>query len=161
MATLQAAGLMRRTWAHLFPPLDWAERPRSYAEDLAELRSIAHEGLAREEDVSRLLLGVRDDERLCELAPEAGELVSRYLGMRRELSRIDAYSLRPYAGALSEVFDYIAQLLYYAIDLLAESWRSGRLRAQQLRVGPIGPQAERLELIVAEIDLLASALEDD
>ena len=161
MATLQTDGLMRRTWRHLFPPLDWVEGPRSYAEDLAELRSIAHEGLAREEDVSRLLLGVRDDERLSALAPEAGELVSRYLGMRRELSRIDAYSLRPYAGALSEVFDYLAQLLYYAVDLLAESWRSGRLREQQLQVGPIGSQAERLELIVAELDLLAGGLQND
>jgi hypothetical protein len=121
-----------------------------------ELRSIAHEALAREDDVQRLLLGVRDDDRLAELAPEAGELVSRYLAMRRELRRIHAYQLRAYTTALSEVLDYFAQLLYYAVDLLAEAWRSGRLREQQEQVGPIGPQAERLERIVLQLDLLAS-----
>jgi hypothetical protein len=160
MATLQTAALVRRTWRHLFPPLDWLDAPRSYAEDLIELRSIAHEGLAREDDLYRLLLAVRDDERLSDLAPEAGELVSRYLGMRRELAHIDAFALQPYACALSEVFDYYAQLLYYAVDLLAESWRSGRLREQQLQVGPLGPQSERLESIVSELDLLACELEE-
>jgi hypothetical protein len=147
---------VRRTWRHLFPPLPPGEGRRSYAEDLMELRSIAHEALAREEDVQRLLLGVRDDDRLVEIAPEAGEIVSRYLAMRRELTRVKSAPLRPYASALSEVLDYFAQLLYYAIELLAECWRSGRLREQQEQVGPIGPQAERLERIVAHLDLLAS-----
>jgi hypothetical protein len=123
-----------------------------------ELRSIAHEALGREEDVQRLLFAVRDDYRLASLAPEAGDLVSRYLALRRELRDIDALVLQPYVIALSEVFDYFAQLLYYAIDLLAKSWRSGRLREQQEQVGPIGPQAERLDRIVAELDLLASDL---
>ena len=160
MPTAETAGLVRRTWRHLFPPLDWLESPRSYAEDLTELRSIAHEGLAREDDLYRLLQGVREDERLAELAPEAGELVSRYLAMRRELARIDAFALQAYAGALSEVFDYYAQLLYYAVDLLAVSWRSGRLREQQLQVGPLGPQSDRLEAFVSALDLLAGELEE-
>lgn len=147
---------MRRTWRQLFPPLPCGEERRTYAENLLELRSIAHEALAREDDVQRLLWGVRDDDRLVSIAPEAGELESRYLAMRRELRRIDDFALRPYAVALSEVLDYFAQLLYYAVDLLAVSWRSGRLREQQEQVGPIGPQAERLERIVAHLDLLAS-----
>jgi hypothetical protein len=119
------------------------------------LRSIAHEGLAREDDVQRLLDEVRDDARLRELAPQAGELVSRYLALRRELGEIDAYALQRYASALSEVFDYLAQLLYHSVTLLAESWRSSRLRAQRLMVGPIGPQSERLQRIVDELDRLA------
>jgi hypothetical protein len=119
------------------------------------LRSIAHEGLAREDDVQRLLEEVRDDARLRELAPEAGELVSRYLALRRELGEIDAYSLQGYARALSEVFDYLAQLLYHSVVLLANSWRSSRLQVQRLMVGPIGPQSERLRRIVDELDRLA------
>ena len=73
------------------------EPARSYSEDLMVLRSIAHEGLAREDDVQRLLEQVRGDARLRELAPEAGELVSRYLALRRELGGIDAYALQRYA----------------------------------------------------------------
>jgi hypothetical protein len=146
---------VRRTWRTLFPPLG-GDVPHSYAEDLFALRSIAHEGLAREEDVQRLLFAVRDDYRLASLAPEAGELVSRYLALRRELLQVKAYPLQPYAAALSEVFDYFAQLLYYAIDLLATSWRSARLQEQQDQVGPIGAQAQRLDRIVAELDVLAA-----
>jgi hypothetical protein len=149
---------VRRTWRQLFPapPCDLS---RSYAEDLLALRSIAHEGLAREEDVQRLLFAVRDDYRLASLAPEAGELVSRYLALRRELRQVRSYSLQPYAAALSEVFDYFAQLLYYALDLLAMSWRSVRLREQQEQCGPIGPQAQRLDRIVAELDVLAAEVD--
>ena len=146
---------MRRTWRHLFPP-PRCDGSRSYAEDLHELRSIAHEGLAREDDVQRLLFAVRDDYRLASLAPEAGELVSRYLALRRELRDVKSYALQPYTAALSEVFDYFAQLLYYALDLLATSWRSARLQEQQEQVGPIGPQAQRLDRIVAELDVLAA-----
>jgi hypothetical protein len=149
---------VRRTWRQLFPPLD-GERAHTYAEDLFALRSIAHEGLAREEDVQRLLFAVRDDYRLSSLAPEAGELVSRYLALRRELREIRSRALQPYAAALGEVFDYFAQLLYYALDLLAMSWRSARLREQQEQVGPIGPQAERLDRIVAELDVLAAEID--
>jgi hypothetical protein len=148
---------VRRTWRTLFPPLG-GETPHSYAEDLFALRSIAHEGLAREDDVQRLLFAVRDDYRLASLAPEAGELVSRYLALRRELLQVKAYPLQPYTTALSEVFDYFAQLLYYAIDLLATSWRSARLQQQQDQVGPIGPQAQRLDRIVAELDVLAAEI---
>jgi hypothetical protein len=154
----QRPNLVRRTWRQLFPPLG-GEVPHSYAEDLFALRSIAHEGLAREEDVQRILFGVRDDYRLASLAPEAGELVSRYMALRRELRQVKAYPLQPYTAALSEVFDYFAQLLYYALDLLAMSWRSARLREQQEQVGPIGPQAERLDRIVAELDVLAAEVD--
>jgi hypothetical protein len=106
--------------------------------------------------VQRLLFAVRDDYRLASLAPEAGELVSRYLALRRELRGVKSYPLQPYTAALSEVFDYFAQLLYYALDLLATSWRSARLQEQQEKVGPIGPQAQRLDRIVTELDVLAA-----
>jgi hypothetical protein len=102
--------------------------------------------------VRRLLIAIRDDERIADLAPEAGDLVSRYLAMRRELRQIHSPALEPYASALSEIVDYLGQLLYYALDLLAVNWRSERLREQQDMLGPIGPQGERLRWIVGELD---------
>jgi hypothetical protein len=75
--------------------------------------------------------------------------------MRRELNRIRAPELQPYVRALSEIFDYLAQLLHHAVALLASSWTSERLREQQRQVGSIGPQGERLRMVVAELDQLA------
>jgi hypothetical protein len=116
---------------------------------------LAWEGLYREDDVRELLRAVRDDEPLDEVAPESGKLVSRYCAMRRELLRIEAPELQPHVRALSEIFDYLAQLLHYAVALLATSWRSETLREQQRLVGPIGPQGDRLRRVVAELDRLA------
>jgi hypothetical protein len=118
---------------------------------------LAWEGLYREDDVRELLRAVRDDAPLDEVARESGKLVSRYCAMRRELGRIKSAELQPYVTALSEIFDYLAQLLHYAVALLGTSWRSDVLREQQRMVGPIGPQGERLRRVVAEIDRLAKS----
>lgn len=129
--------------------------PRSFETDLSDLRRIAWEGLYREDDVEDLLYAVRDDIALTDIAPDSGNLVSRYCALRRELNRIEARELQPHVRALSEIFDYLAQLLHYAVALLAVSWRSEQLRDQQELVGPIGPQADRLRRVVAELDRLA------
>jgi hypothetical protein len=126
-----------------------------YADDLEALRRLAWEGLYRADDVEQMLHAVRDDEPLTAVAPESGTIVSRYCEMRRELNTIRAPELQPYVTALSEIFDYLAQLLHHAVALLAVSWRSERLRLQQDWVGPIGPQGERLRSVVAELDRLA------
>ena len=129
--------------------------PRPFADDLRDLRRLAWEGLYREDDVATLLRAVRDDLPLDEVAIDSGKLVSRYCAMRRELNRISAPELQPHVRALSEIFDYLAQLLHYAVALLAVSWRSEALREQQELVGPIGPQGDRLRTVVAELDRMA------
>ena len=126
-----------------------------YADDLEMLRRLAWEGLYREDDVEQMLQAVREDDPLTDVAPESGPLVSRYCEMRRELRDIRAPELQPQVAALSEIFDYHAQLLHHAVALLAVAWRSERLRLQQQWVGPIGPQADRLRGVVEELDRLA------
>jgi hypothetical protein len=145
----------RHVWRELFPlPEDLPPR-RSFADDLEDLRRLAWEGLYREDDVEQLLCAVRDDVPLTEIAAESGTLVSRYCAMRRELRRIRAPELQPHVLALSEIFDYLAQLLHHAVALLASAWRSEALREQQQKVGAVGPQGERLRRVVAELDRLA------
>jgi hypothetical protein len=139
--------------AHLHPPDECAPR-RTYEEDLQELRRLAWEGFYRQDDLEELLRAVHDDRPLAEVAPESGVLVSRYCAMRRELNRIKAPELQAHVRALSEIFDYLSQLLHYSVALLAVAWRSERLREQQRLCGPVGPQAERLRCVVAELDLL-------
>jgi hypothetical protein len=132
-----------------------ARSAQRYADDLESLRRLAWEGLYREDDVEQMLGAVRDDAPLADVAPESGTIVSRYCAMRRELNSIRAPELQPYVTALSEIFDYLAQLLHHAVALLAVSWRSDQLRLQQQWVGAIGPQGERLRRVVAELDRLA------
>jgi hypothetical protein len=138
--------------AHLHAPDECLPR-RGYEQDLHELRRLAWEGLYRQDDVEELLRAVRDDRPLAEVAPDSGVLVSRYCAMRRELNRIEAPELQAQVRALSEIFDYLSQLLHYSVALLAVAWRSERLREQQRMVGPVGPQGDRLRMVVAELDL--------
>jgi hypothetical protein len=129
----------------------------SFEKDLEALRRLAWEGLYREDDVEDLLYQVRNDLPLTDVAHDSGPLVSRYCAMRRELNRIEAPELQPYVQALSEIFDYLAQLLHHGVALLAVAWRSQELREQQELVGPIGRQGERLRRVVDELDELAAA----
>jgi hypothetical protein len=126
----------------------------SYEDDLHQLRRLAWEGLYRQDDLEELLRAVHDDAPLNDVAPHSGVLVSRYCEMRRELNRIRSPELQPQVRALSEIFDYLSQLLHYAVALLAVAYRSESLREQQRLVGPVGPQGERLRQVVATLDRL-------
>jgi hypothetical protein len=138
----------------------WLGRPlelhstRSFRDDLHDLRRLAWEGLYREDDVAELLRAVRDDAPLADVAPESGLLVSRYCEMRQELGRIEAPGLQVHVRALSEIFDYLAQLLHHSVALLAVAWRSEELLEQQRLVGSVGPQGKRLRRVVEELDRL-------
>lgn len=134
-------------------PYDRPARHR-YEDDLHELRRIAWEGLYRQDEVEEQLRAIHDDAPLREVAPDSGVLVSRYCELRRELNRIEAPELQPQVRALSEIFDYLSQLLHHSVALLAVAWRSERLREQQDFVGPVGRQGERLRSVVADLDRL-------
>jgi hypothetical protein len=136
---------------------------RRYEDDLHDLCRLGWEGMYRLGEVEDMLRAVHDDEPLGDVARDSGPIVSRYCAMRRELNRIRAPELQPQVDALSEIFDYLSQLLHHSVALLAVGWRSERLREQQELVGPIGRQGERLREIVAELDRLEkgwSSLDD-
>ncbi len=142
-------------WRELFHVPQGEGAARSFEDDLRDLRRLAWEGLYRADEVEELLYSVRYDVPLSEVAPDSGKLVSRYCELRREVRRIEAPELQAHAAALSEIFDYLAQLLHYAVALLATSWRSEALRREQALVGPIGRQGDRLRRVVADLDQLA------
>jgi hypothetical protein len=114
------------------------------APELEAMRKLAWEGVYHQGDVEEVLEGVREDEPLHVLARRGGPVVSRFEAMRRELPRPESGEPRDWARELDELFAYHAMLLACSLDLLAVSWRSERLRAQQARVGPLGPPGERL-----------------
>jgi len=154
--TGRLVGQPREIWRELFRPPQDRPAPRGFREDLDDLRKLAWEGLYWEGEVEDMLCAVREDAPLTDVAPASGKLVSRYCEMRQQLRRIHSPELELHVRALSEIFDYLAQLLHHAVALLATSWRSERLRDQQRRVGRVGPQAERLHRVVAELDRLAA-----
>jgi hypothetical protein len=125
-------------------------------DDLDRLLLLAQEGFYWQGDVEDLLVAIRDDGDLGELARAGGPIISRYERMRLELRTIRHPDLREYVDALDETFAYHAMLLNCALDLLAVSWRSERLREEQARLGSLGRQGERLARVTREIKELAS-----
>ncbi len=128
-----------------------------YDGELERLLRLAQEGLYWQGDVEDLLVGIRDGGDLGELARAGGPIISRYERMRVELRAIGDPELQEYVGALDETFAYHAMLLNCALDLLAVSWRSERLREEQAKLGSTGRQGERLARITREIKELAGS----
>jgi hypothetical protein len=124
---------------------------------LERLLRLAQEGLYWKGDVEDLLVAIRDDGDLGQLARAGGPIISRFGRMRVELHAITDPRLCEYVDGLDETFAYHALLLNSALDLLAVSWRSERLREQQAKLGSTGRQGERLARITREIKELAGS----
>jgi hypothetical protein len=127
----------------------------AYEPEVGRVLRLAQEGLYWQGDVEDLLIAIRDGGELGELSRAGGPLISRYEAMRKELRRIDAPALRHELTALDEIYANHAMVLHCALDLLAVSWRSERLREEQSRLGGVGAQGERLAALTARLKRLA------
>jgi len=144
---------IRRVSVHGAPPLPALP---GYDAELDRLLRFAQEGLYWAGDVEDLLIAIRDDGDLGELARAGGPIISRFERMRVEMQTIRHPDLREYVDALDETFAYHAMLLNCALDLLAVAWRSDRLREEQAKLGGTGRQGERLARVTAELKRLAT-----
>jgi hypothetical protein len=127
----------------------------AYEDDLGRALRLAQEGWYWQGEVEDLLLAIRDDGDLGELARAGGPIISRYEAMRAELRAIGHPALRADVVAMDEVFANHAMVLNCALDLLAVSWRSERLREEQSRLGGVGGQGPRLAELTARLKRLA------
>ena len=130
----------------------------AYEPGLGRVLSLAQEGLYWQGEVEDLLIAIRDGGDLGELARAGGPFISRYEAMRRELRQIDDPALRDELTALDEIYANHAMVLHCALDLLAVSWRSERLREEQSRLGGVGAQGERLAALTAGLKRLAGGV---
>ena len=128
-----------------------------YEVALGHVLRLAQEGLYWQGEVEDLLIAIRDGGDLGELARAGGPIVSRYEAMRVELRRIRHPALHEDLVALDEIYAHHAMLLNCALDLLAVSWRSERLREEQGRLGGVGAQGERLAAMTARLKRLAES----
>jgi len=116
---------------------------------------LAQEGFYWQGEVEDLLIAIRDGGDLARLARSGGPIISRFEAMRVELQAIRDPALRDDLTALDEIFANHAMLLTCALDLLAVSWRSERLREEQGRLGGVGRQGERLAELTGRLKRLA------
>ncbi|HEX2104712.1 MAG TPA: hypothetical protein VHF51_13735 [Solirubrobacteraceae bacterium] len=115
------------------------------------LLALAEEGLVLQDRGERLMAEISAEGELRELAVRGGPLISRFSQMRRDLPACDDPLLRSAAEVLDMVFANHALALDAALDLLAVSWRSERMRAELHRLEGLGRPATWLRTIRDEL----------
>jgi hypothetical protein len=116
-----------------------------------ELRAIVAEAVIWQDAATELLIDVSRREPLAELAPRGGPLIRRFCELRDRLPECDDPELRRITEVLGPVLHHHALMLSTSLDMLAVDWRSERLVEELERIDGLGPPAERLELIRAEL----------
>jgi hypothetical protein len=115
------------------------------------LLALADEGIELQHDGEAVMAAIRDEGPLGELSIRGGPLISRFVAMRREIPVCDDPLLRSAAEVLDMVFANHALALNAALDLLAVSWRSQRMRDELHRLDGLGRPATWLVTIRAEL----------
>ena len=115
------------------------------------LLALADEALELQRAGEEVMAAISAEGPLAELSTRAGPLISRFEAMRRELPTCDDPLLRSAAEVLDMVFANHALALHAALDLLAVSWRSQRMRDELHRLDGLGRPATWLLTIRAEL----------
>ena len=115
------------------------------------LLALAEEALALQYDGEQLMSDIAGEGPLGELCERGGPIVSRFEAMRRELPDCDEPLLRSAAEVLDMVFANHALAIHAALDLLAVSWRSQRMRDELHRLEGLGRPAIWLHTIRDEL----------
>jgi hypothetical protein len=115
------------------------------------LLTLAEEALELQREGEQVMAQIAAEGPLDDLAARGGPLISRFEAMRRELPECADPILRSAAEVLDMVFANHALALHAALDLLAVSWRSQRMRDELHRLQGLGRPAVWLETIRAEL----------
>jgi hypothetical protein len=119
--------------------------------DRRALLALADEALVLQDRAEALMARIVAEDELRDLAPAGGPLISRFEAMRRELPRCADPRLQSAADILDMVFANHAMAIHAALDLLAVSWRSERMRAEVHRLEGLGRPAIWLQTIRDEL----------
>jgi hypothetical protein len=115
------------------------------------LLALADEALELQRDGQQVMAEIAAEGPLDDLASRGGPLISRFEAMRRELPECADPILRSAAEVLDMVFANHALALHAALDMLAVSWRSERMRDELHRLEGLGRPAVWLQTIRAEL----------
>jgi hypothetical protein len=121
-------------------------------DDRRVLLALADEALELQREGQELMAEISAEGPLGDLAARGGPLISRFTAMRAELpAACRDPLLRNAAEVLDMVFANHAMALNAALDLLAVSWRSERMRDELHRLEGLGRPAVWLATIRAEL----------
>jgi hypothetical protein len=112
---------------------------------------LAEEALELQYEGERVMAEISDEGPLGDLCARGGPIISRFEAMRRELPASDDALLRSAAEVLDMIFANHALALHAALDLLAVSWRSERMRDELHRLEGLGRPAIWLRTIRDEL----------
>jgi hypothetical protein len=115
------------------------------------LLALAEEALELQCEGEQVMAEIRAEGPLDDLSARGGPLISRFEAMRRELPECREPLLRSAAEVLDMIFANHALALHAALDLLAVSWRSERMRDELHRLEGLGRPAIWLHTIRAEL----------
>jgi hypothetical protein len=115
------------------------------------LLALAEEALDLQCDGEQLMAEIAGEGPLGELCERGGPIMSRFEAMRRELPDCDEPLLASAAEVLDMVFANHALAIHAALDLLAVSWRSERMRDELHRLQGLGRPAIWLHTIRDEL----------
>jgi hypothetical protein len=115
------------------------------------LLALADEGLDLQREGEAVMAEVRAEGDLGELCERGGPLISRFEAMRRELPPCEDPRLSSAAEILDMVFANHALAIHAALDMLAVSWRSQRMRDELHRLEGLGRPAIWLHTIRDEL----------
>jgi hypothetical protein len=115
------------------------------------LLALAEEALELHCAGEQVMAEIAAEGPLDDLCARGGPLISRFEAMRGELPACGDPILRSAADVLDMVFANHALALHAALDMLAVSWRSERMRDELHRLEGLGRPAVWLETIRAEL----------
>ena len=115
------------------------------------LLALAEEALDLQYEGEQLMAEIAGEGPLGALCERGGPIVSRFEAMRRELPDCDEPLLHSAAEVLDMVFANHALAIHAALDLLAVSWRSERMRDELHRLEGLGRPAIWLHTIRDEL----------
>jgi hypothetical protein len=115
------------------------------------LLALAEEALDLQYEGERVMADISEEGPLGDLCARGGPLISRFEAMRRELPACDDPLLRSAAEVLDMIFANHAMALHAALDMLAVSWRSERMRDELHRLEGLGRPAIWLRTIRDEL----------
>jgi hypothetical protein len=115
------------------------------------LRRIVAEALILQDRAEELLVELRDERNLAEVAPPCGNLIGRFVELCEALPSCGDPAMDRHTAVLRTILDHHVLMLDSALALLAAEWRSERLSQQLDRIDGLGVPARRLEMVRAEI----------
>jgi hypothetical protein len=115
------------------------------------LLALAEEALDLQWEGERLMAEISAEGPLGDLCTRGGPLISRFEAMRCEIPACDDPLLRSAAEVLDMIFANHALALHAALDMLAVSWRSERMRDELHRLDGLGRPAIWLRTIRDEL----------